>query len=88
MKTVGPILSPVLDATTYSQVAVWNTRKSAVDWAILHGWKARDAFRINAGSRNMSFTQWILRDASGFALTERGYLLATELQQALKGAEE
>ena len=70
MQTVGPILTPRLDAAIYAAVAVWVTKKAAGEWATSHGLPASDVYRISAGSVNMSFTQWIIRNAAGMALTE------------------
>jgi hypothetical protein len=79
--TVGPIQSPRVEDSLYRQLAVWSTKKAAAEWAVAHGWTARDVFKILAGTQNMTFTQWALRDAAGMALTEAGY---RQLEDAAK----
>lgn len=71
--TIGPVLTPRMPYEHYRLAAVWNTKTAAQQWAIANGWKARDAFGIKAGTENMPFTQWVLRDPSGMVLTEHGY---------------
>lgn len=76
IQRVGPVLSPRVSDALYSQLAVWVSRKAASDWALAHSQPKGDVFKILAGSANMSFTQWIIRDASGMALTDTAVRVA------------
>ncbi len=79
MTTIECLDITAIPPANYHAIAVWATKTAAEKWAVAHSWSKRDVCAIKAGSRNMPFRQWILRDAAGFALTEAGFRSAEAL---------